>query len=539
MPCSKCLNTISVNHSKFKKMKRRSFIQRSSLVSVPLMLNGMSLSALAKNNLFKSFNGESDNVLVLIQLNGGNDGLNTIIPLDKYDILANVRSNILLSQNDIIPVDNDMAFHGRMSGIKSVYDDAKMAIIQDVAYPNQNRSHFRSTDIWTSGSPADEFWNTGWLGKYFDNRYPGYPEGYPNGDCPDPFALSISSSVSETCQGLSANFSLALNDPFGISPLTESEDTEVPDTPYGRELEFLRETIEQSNAYAENISEAAEKGNNLSNLYADNNTLAQKLKTIALLMSGGLKTKIYVANLGGFDTHAFQAEPGETGTGAHADLLGTVSEAVAAFQDDLKQLGIEEKVITMTFSEFGRRIRSNANSGTDHGTAAPMMLFGTCINPGFIGESPELPANPSVQDGVPMQFDFRSVYGSILIDWFDVDETEVKTILYEDFQYIPVINPCSISTSTDNIITTVESFETFSYPNPSRDWMTIAFDSKGENIRINIFDSRGQQLNTITNGFFPEGKKEVKVETRGLAPGNYFYQIVSETRTKTKAFIKI
>jgi hypothetical protein len=192
----------------------------------------------------------------------------------------------------------------------------------------------------------------------------------------------------------------------------------------------------------------------------------------------------------------------------------------------------------MTFSEFGRRIRSNANNGTDHGTAAPMMLFGSCINPGFIGESPELPENPTVQDGVPMQFDFRSVYGSILMDWFEVDESEVKAILFDDFNYIPVINPCN-STSTNEVITAIESFETLCYPNPCSDWITIACDSKGEFIKISLFDARGQQLKVLTNGFFPEGQKEIKVETRGLVPGNYFYQMVSESRSKTKGFIKI
>ena len=125
------------------------------------------------------------------------------------------------------------------------------------------------------------------------------------------------------------------------------------------------------------------------------------------------------------------------------------------------------------------------------------------------------------------------------MDWFEVDEGEVRSILNDDFQYIPIINPCDFSTSTNEIITEIESFDTYCYPNPASDWMTIAFDSKGENIRISLFDARGQQLNVITNGFFPEGKKEVKVETRGLTPGNYFYQIVSESRTRTKGFIKI
>ena len=301
-------------------MNRRDFLRTGSSVSIPLILNGFGLSAIPKNMITGSLD-QSDKVLVLIQLNGGNDGLNTIIPIDQYDKLSQFRSNVLIPESDILNINEKVGFHPSMAGLKEVYEDGKLCIVQGVAYPNQNRSHFRSTDIWTSGSASEEFKSTGWLGNYFDQNYPGYPEGYPNNDQPDPFALTIGSIVSETCQGLSSNFSLALNDPFNLSPLPEGATGMIPPTNYGSELAFLIEAIKQTNAYSDTITLAANNGSNLSDLYPEDNRLAQQLKTVALLISGGLKTNVYVVTIGGFDTHANQVDGADVRTGEHAVLL--------------------------------------------------------------------------------------------------------------------------------------------------------------------------------------------------------------------------
>lgn len=523
-------------------MKRRSFLQSSSFVSVPLLLNGMPVSAIGRNFFFDSFAADNDNVLVLIQLNGGNDGLNTIIPLDKYNILANVRSNVVVPENQVLTIEDNIGFHPNMGGLQSLYDDAKLTVVHDAGYPNQNRSHFRSTDIWTTGSPAEEFWTTGWLGRYFENRFPDFPVDYPNTENPDPFAITIGAGVTETCQGTLANFSLALADPFSLSPLAEGGGSQTPNTPYGKELDFLRIAIKQANAYGSTISEAAENGSNMSDMYGEFN-LAQQLKTIALLISGGLQTKVYVANIGGFDTHANQVVDGETTTGGHATLVQNLSNAMQAFQDDLTLLGLEEKVITMTFSEFGRRIRSNDSLGTDHGTAAPLMVAGSCINPGFIGTTPDLPDNPSVQDGVPMQYDFRSIYGSILIDWFGVEETEVKSILYDDFTYIPIIKSCSTTTPTDEVpdvpVPPIEEVPTYNFPNPFSYSTTINFQSTGQHYKVSLFDSVGREIKVLTNQHIPKGNTEIKVNGSDLVPGNYFYRILSSDGVRTKAMVKV
>ena len=221
-------------------MKRRDFLQAGSVFSIPFLVGGMPISAFTRSSLESFINEESDRVLVLIQLSGGNDGLNTIIPLETYANLANHRSNIIIPESSLLGVEDTFAFHPEMTGLKSIYEEGKLCVVHDVGYPDQNRSHFRSTDIWTSGSAANEFESTGWLGRYFNDGHPAYPEDYPNTAYPDPFALTIGSFVSETCQGPSSNFSLALSDPNSLFELSESENNNIDlDTYYGCELQYL------------------------------------------------------------------------------------------------------------------------------------------------------------------------------------------------------------------------------------------------------------------------------------------------------------
>jgi len=357
---------------KTKKMKRRNFFRTTALTAVPVMVNGMRLNAVPFPFMMNG-GADNDRVLVLVQLNGGNDGLNTVIPKDQYSALSNLRSNIMIPESSVLTIEDKLALHPSMTLMRDMYVDGKMEIIQGVAYPNQDRSHFRSSDIWTSGSGATEYLSTGWLGRYFYNDHPDYPEGYPNADYDAPFALTMGSLVSETCQGPLTNFSLALNDPFGLQPLTEGEAGNLPDNNYGKELRFLIDAIAQTNAYGSVITNAANGGSNQVT-YPTTNRLAQQLKNVALLISGGLKTKVYIVSLGGFDTHSVQVDTDPT-AGNHADLLQQLSEAISLFHQDLKLAGKDEKVLTMTFSEFGRQIRSNDSLGTDHGTAAPLFLL--------------------------------------------------------------------------------------------------------------------------------------------------------------------
>ncbi|MBK6622663.1 MAG: DUF1501 domain-containing protein [Saprospirales bacterium] len=520
-------------------MKRRDFIKTSTAVSLPLLLNGFGVRALGRNSLFNAFNGDTDKVLVLIQLNGGNDGLNMILPLDQYSKLANARPNILIPENSALLLSPETGLHPVMTGLKSVYDNARMTVVQGAGYPNQNRSHFRSTDIWTSGSPAEQTWNTGWLGRYLDVDHVGFPDNYPNPDYPDPFAITIGSLVSSTCQGVGANYSLAITDPFNLYPLASGGEDTAPNTPYGDELTFMRQSILQTNEYSDVITDAANLGSNLANYPADNG-LAQQLKNVALLIKGGLKTRIYVASLGGFDTHANQVEnDGDTTIGEHADLLKTLSDAVAAFQEDLQLLGLEERVLTMTFSEFGRRIQSNDSFGTDHGSAAPLLIFGSCINPGLLGDNPDIPDPIGDQDGVALQYDFRDIYGSVLMDWFGVPQDSILDLLHPEFQYIPVIQPCSPSGSSD-LVAQPEEVDLFVYPNPFQSQVSIRFTSSHERVRLSVFDSLSCEREVLFDKVLPAGQHEVPFNGSRLAPGTYYVRVQLENgRQKSRTLVKI
>ncbi|MCB0633465.1 MAG: DUF1501 domain-containing protein [Saprospiraceae bacterium] len=518
-------------------MKRRQFLHNTgTALSIPVLLNGMPLSAISRSQFFPSFNDDSDKVLVLVQLNGGNDGLSMVIPRDQYSELFKARSNVLIPENAIVPITDKVGFHPVMTGLRSLYDKGQLGIVQSVGYPNQNRSHFRSSDIWFSGSPADEFWTTGWLGRYLDTQYTDYPEGYPNPEYPHPFAITIGNVVSETCQGAAANYCLTITDPFALSPLYEGSPTDVPDTPYGEELAFLRTTILQTNAYGEEVTAAAEKAKNLAE-YPEDNGLAQQLKTVALLIAGGLRTNIYVVNIGGFDTHANQVVEGDKTTGEHSQLLRAVSEAVSAFQEDLTLLGIEERVAGMTFSEFGRQIASNDSFGTDHGTAAPLFVFGSCVNPAVTGDNPDIPDQVERGEGVPMQYDFRDVYGSILMDWFEVSQNDIKTLFYPGFTYLPVLNACKPVATRPEVWK--EDLLLNNYPNPFTSETTIRFTHPGGHVRLSIFNTLGSELQVLVNKQLTAGEHSVPFYGGHLPAGNYYYRLQVGNTAKTMRMSKI
>ena len=517
-------------------MKRRTFIKASSLVSTPLLIGGIPVSSISKSAITNFINNDDDRVLVLIQLNGGNDGLATIIPRDQQDGLVAVRQNIVIPESSILPITDTVGLHPNMEGIKTIYDEGKMNIIQSVGYPNQNRSHFRSLDIWNTGSHADEFLDTGWLGRFLDSQYPNYPGDYPNENYPDPFAITIGSGISETCEGMGGNFSLAIANPENLTQLASPQNNELAEGCYGTRLDFLTKAIEQTNAYGEVITLANDLGNNLSSKYPDGNELAERLRIVARLISGGLQTKIYIVSIGGFDTHANQTVDGSPTTGIHANLLQTLSDAICAFQEDLSLLGLEERVLGMTYSEFGRRIRSNFSLGTDHGTAAPLMVFGSCVNSGILGENPVVSEDVSNNEGVPMQFDFRSVYGSILMDWFEVDEEVVKNLLFDDFQHLQIVKACA-TTSIDDPVEA--NLELTAYPNPFNNNTNLEFSSPGEWIKVSVFDTIGNEIKVLTNQFFAEGKYTIKLEGHDLPSGAYYYRMQTKTSQRTGRLVKI
>ncbi len=521
-------------------MKRRTFLQHTSTaaVTLPLFLHGNKLSAFTQHALFKGMQPDSDKVLVLIQMNGGNDGLNMVLPLDQYSNLFLARENILIPETSALKLTDKTGLHPTMTGLHQAYQDGQLAVFQGVGYPNQNRSHYRSTDIWQSASAATEVINTGWMGRHFDSITDGYPEGYPNNQYPDPFAITIGSTVSETCQGIGSNFSLALTNPFGLSPLLEDDDmTSDPTQCYGKEIAFVRTSIAQTNAYSEVITQAAEAGANMVDYPADNN-LAGQLKTIALLISGGLKTKVFIANIGGFDTHANQVNVGDTTAGGHATLLNRLSEAIALFQQDLVAQKLDQRVVGMTFSEFGRRIKSNGANGTDHGSAAPLFVFGSCVNSRVFGQNPTITDDVGASEGVAMQYDFRSIYGSLLNQWFGVPTADVKALLNDAYSEIPLIRGCETKEyelDPDYADPVDNPFD--NSPNPFTGSTQISYMSTGEQIHLSVMNSGGYTVKVLVDRYMAPGNYTVTFDASNLPKGNYFAYLRTPKRQQSKTMI--
>ena len=514
-------------------MKRRRFLQSASGIALPVMVNGLAVSGVQRSNLFDYINPESDRVLVLLQCIGGYDGLNMLIPTDQYGKLQTVRSNILIPESQLIDLQPNLALHPRLQGLADLYQDGQAGFIQAVGYPNQNRSHFRSKDIWTSASRADEVISTGWLGRYLDDEHPTFPDGFPNESQRDPFAITMGSAVSETCQGATSNFSMSVNDPFNLAPLTVTEGSEAGDSYYGQQLSFLRDIIIKSNEYAEVIQAAAKKGQNKVS-YPDFR-LAQHLKNISILLSGGLTTKIFVVTLGGFDTHANQTGATDPLDGRHSPLLEEMAASLKAFQADLVKLGMEDRVLTMAFTEFGRRIKSNGSFGTDHGSAAPMFLVGSCVNAQIMGENVVIPNEVGDKEGVPMQFDFRSVYGSILQDWFEVPEDKIRQLIYAEYRHLPILQHCQATTSSEDLF--YEYLDASVFPNPSDHHLQIAFTlPQSETVRIELFDLLGKMVDRISDQSWNAGQHRVSYACQHLVPGNYFIRFSGEKGRKNLLF---
>ena len=442
-------------------MKRRDFIKNTSLASTPLFFNGFPLfaSAYTGNSLFdflaKTTYG-CGKILVIIQQNGGNDGLNTIFPLDQYANLQNARSNIIIPQNAILPLNNTTTtgMHPALSELRDLYNNGKVCIVQAVSYPNPNFSHFRATDIWFSASDSSQYLDTGWLGRTLDTNYPNYPQAYPNNNMTDPLAIQIGSTLPFSLQGPAVNMGYNVSNPTAILNVVNATTDPAPNNDYGHELSFLRLMKDQSNAYAGRITSSYNAQQTQSSLYpASGNTLADQLKIVARLIGGGLKTPVYIVNHPNtHDLHENEVVSGAPTTGTHANNLTILSKAISAFQDDITKMGKANNVTGMTFSEFGRRIKSNASMGTDHGVGAPVIFFGAALNGGIIGTSPTIPANATVNDQVSMQYNFKWLYSTVMQDWLCLSAPEAQTVLGGNYPKVPIFS--NIALPLDDIALT-------------------------------------------------------------------------------------
>jgi uncharacterized protein (DUF1501 family) len=524
-------------------MKRRSFLKKSlpAATLLPGLLNGYAVRAFTgQQSLADSFflpPVDTDHVLVIVQLTGGNDGLNTVIPISNYGAYFNARSNIAIPESRILRLNGVSAagLHPSLAGLQSLYNDGKMAVVQAVGYPTPNFSHFRATDIWQSASDANVVLNSGWAGRYLNVEFPNYPTGYPNNTMPDPLAIQIGSSTTLTCQGPVVNMGMSITDPTTFYNFVNGVPDPAPTNYMGYELSYIRDVANQTNQYAQRVKTAATSVTQ-QNPYPANNSLADQLKIVARLIKGGLKTRMYMVSYGSFDTHSLQAVATDTTTGTHANLLRNVSEAIKAFMDDLQFLGVQDRVLGMTYSEFGRRIKSNASGGTDHGAAAPMFLFGKHVNTGVYGANPTIPSTVTVNDNIPFQYDFRSVYASILQNWFCVKETDLQMVMMNNYQQLGLVRSVGCAppptTSGDTLVS--------NYPNPFNASTTITFTTRGGHTLIQVINNLGQVVRTLVDRDYPAaGTYTVPFDSMGLPSGVYYARLQNGPVQQVRSMLKV
>ncbi len=476
-------------------MKRRSFLKTSTLTALlPWTLNGLGARALGQDasaflHALSTTADANDRILVVIQLNGGNDGLNTVIPLDQLGQYQKIRGNIAVAEAKVLKLryQAQAGLHPALSGFHNLYNDGRLAVVENVGYTNPSFSHFQANDIWFKGDSTPNDTTSGWLGRYLQSRYPTYPTGYPNAQMPDPLAIQISAVASTALLGPKQSVALAIQDVDTFARLI-GEKPAAPTSPSLNAVakdyvDFVRSQQTLSVAYADQLKAAASKGANTVN-YPTNNRLADQLKVVSRLIHGGLRTKVYYVTLGGFDTHANQVDATDTTTGAHANLLKQVGDAVKVFLDDLKALKLDDRVVGMTFSEFGRRAYSNGSRGTDHGWASPQFVFGHGIKTQFIGSSPDL--SNLTNNNIRIEHDFRQMYASLLRDWFEVDEATVRTILLGgDYEVVPIFRETVTAVEPEGIGVDL-------YPNPATTEARITWPLGEELKNVELVDISGR-----------------------------------------------
>jgi uncharacterized protein (DUF1501 family) len=397
---------------------RRAFIQQSLFATVGGMMIPNFLKAFENDNFNKVQNNEK--ILVIIQLSGGNDGLNTVVPFQN-DIYYKSRPTIAIPKEKVLRLNDEVGLNPGMESLRRLYDDGLVSVVNNVGYPNPDRSHFRSMDIWQTASDSKEYLNTGWIGRYLDANCAG--------SCVPHQALEIDDTLSLSMKGEKVK-ALSVADPEKLyrqissnfnQNLTKNQAPQEHDN-----VAYLYKTLAETSSSAEFLHTKSKIYKSTSQY--PQGELGQRLKTISELIVSGMPTSVYYVSISGFDTHTNQLNTQER-------LLKNYADSVNVFVNDLKKNNKFNDVAIMTFSEFGRRVKQNASGGTDHGTANNVfMIGGNLKRPKVLNDAPNL----TDLDGGDLKFsvDFRQIYSSLLQDWLKVND---KTILGKNFPSLGIV----------------------------------------------------------------------------------------------------
>ena len=549
-------------------MKRREFVKLSSTASALGLLPFEVGAALKLAN--STMNCDvSSRKLVLIELRGGNDGLNTLIPYDNYGYYSSVlRPDIYIPDvnfsdqavDTLLPSNQQLMFHPALlegqhnSGFKGLYQSGMLRILQSVGYPSANKSHFASIDLWSTGNDGNS-WNngkdSGWMGRFMEEAYSNL--------LPSNFPLGIQLGSSNTWLGFHAEHE------HGIAMNIEGQDSEnfytvlnglsgqppsnIPNNShYGAELQYVVDTDASANIYSQSIQNAfnAPGSNNLA-AYPDTD-LANQLKTVARLIRGGIETKVYMVTIGGFDTHNAQNQGSGDINGRHSELLNEVSTAVDAFVKDVNSDSIGDDIIGITFSEFGRKAKQNGNLGTDHGEIAPMFVFGKPVQGGVSGINVDLTEATSNNNWQikTVQHDYRQVFATLMQDFLGAENAVVDNAFFdqtnnESFsgkKIQDIIKPSHYVDSTCYALSNnTTKYETFwaAYPNPVYDKLFINPITNNSQVKYDICNTSGKLIKS--------GKLDMQlgysaIDMASLPHGLYVVTLQANGMQETKKIIK-
>ena len=550
-------------------MKRRDFIKLSATASAMGLLPSEVGAAMKLANT--SLNCDiSNRKLVLIELKGGNDGLNTLIPYNNYGYYKDtLRPNIYIPVNDYsnLAVDTsltgsnqDLVFNpalltGNNAGFKGLYQEGMLRILQSVGYPAANKSHFASIDLWATGNDGNGWDNgkeSGWLGRFMETAYSDLiPSNYPMGiqlgssntwlgfhaEHEHGMALNIEGQNSQ-------NFYTVLSGLAGQAPTNINENTH-----YGKELQYIVNTDAFANTYASSIETAYNAGSNYNNASGYPSTdLADQLKTVAKLMRGGIDTKIYMVTIGGFDTHNNQNESSGNVNGKHTELLTELSGAVDAFIEDINSDSIGDDVVGLTFSEFGRKAKQNGNLGTDHGEIAPMFVFGKAVQRGVSGNNVDLTEATSNNNWQikTVQHDYRQVFSTLMQDFLGADNNVVDKAFFDhtntksftDNKLSEIVKPSYFVEPTCYALSANKAPEESIwavYPNPVYDKIYIDSFADAIDVKYKLFETSGRLLG---QGSVNLNRGYGAIDVSHLNNGVYVLSLSDGVKSVTKKIIK-
>lgn len=550
-------------------MKRRDFIRLSATASALGLLPSEVGAAMKLANTSLDCD-VSNRKLVLIELKGGNDGLNTIIPFDNYGYYKEtLRPNIhipvtnysnLAVDASLMGTNQDLVFNpalltGTNAGFKGLYQDGMLRVLQSVGYPAANKSHFASIDLWATGNDGNSWENgkdSGWLGRFMETAYVDLmPSNYPMG-----IQLGTSSTWlgfhAEHEHGMALNIEGQNSENFYtvLSGLAGQAPTNIPEnTHYGEELKYIVDTDAFANTYANSIQTAYTNGSNFNNAsnYPETD-LADQLKTVARLMRGGIDTKIYMVTIRGFDTHNLQNQADNDIQGKHTELLKELSGAVSAFVEDVNSDSLGDDVVGLTFSEFGRKAKQNGNLGTDHGEIAPMFIFGKPVQSGVSGVNVDLSEATADNNWQlkTVQHDYRQVFATLMQDFLGTNDAVVDNAFFDHNNTqsftenkLPEIIKSSHSVATSCIATPVEDNNSQNlwavYPNPVLDTLFVNTFSDIDAIDYQLFETNGRLIKkgtlSLESGFG-------SVDLSYLSPRIYVLKLNDGTSSETKKIVK-